>query len=333
MMDRREFFAAAPAVALASGGVVSGGLVGRRDLEGSHATSLRATTVHDRVARVVRPIDGFGVQLYTLRVEMAEDAERTLAAIAEIGYREVEMAGLYGLSPREMRSKLDAVGLRAVSSHHGVGDVRGAWDRTLEGAQELGQSLIVVPSIPGDERSAEGLRRIADDFNAAGYAAAEAGLRFGYHNHNWEFEPFPDGTIPMDLLLERTSADVVDWQMDIFWTVDGGADPATYLDRTSGRVTSVHVKDRTAIGEMVDVGDGVIDFSGLIDLAERHGMRHAFVEHDRPVDAVDSVRRSFQHLTGARSDEARSHEARSDEARFHDTAPSDTAPRTQTGQP
>jgi len=282
-MDRRTFFGAAPGVAFAAGKVLSGESMTRRA-----PGAFRGTTSAGAVLRGNPPIDALGVQLYTVRAEMVEDAQRTLAAIAEIGYREVELAGLYGMSPRVMRSRLDDVGLRAVSSHHGVDDVRGRWERTLEGAQELGQSLIVVPSIPGSERSAEGLRRIADDFNRAGEAAEAAGLRFGYHNHNWEFVPFADGTVPMDLLLERTSY--------------GCADPAAYLARTSGRVTSVHVKDRTAGGDMVDVGDGVIDFSSLIALAELGGMRHAFVEHDRPVDAIESVRRSFQAMMGARSE-------------------------------
>jgi len=85
--------------------------------------------------------------------------------------------------------------------------------------------------------------------------------------------------------------------MDIFWTVDGGADPVAYMERSGMRISSVHVKDRTAAGAMVDVGDGVLDFRRLLALAERHGLRHAFVEHDSPSDAIGSVRRSFRHLT------------------------------------
>jgi sugar phosphate isomerase/epimerase len=244
------------------------------------------------------PLDAWGVQLYTLRREMAEDPDRTLAAVAQIGYREVELAGLYGLAPRAMRAKLDAVGLDAVSSHPSLGDVREGWTAFLEGAQELGQTLVVVPGIPGDERSADGLHRVADELNHAAEEARAAGLRFGYHNHDWEMRPLPDGTVPMQLLLERTVAGLVDWQMDIYWTVHGGGDPAGYLDVTAGRVTSVHVKDRTADGRMVDVGDGVIDFGMLLRKAEPLGLRHAFVEHDRPDDAVASVRRSFAHLAG-----------------------------------
>ena len=101
----------------------------------------------------------------------------------------------------------------------------------------------------------------------------------------------------MDLLLERTEDDLVDWQMDVFWTVHGGADPVRYLSRAAGRVTSVHVKDRTSDGRMVDVGDGVIDFAALLRQADRQGLLYAFVEHDRPGDDLESVRRSFAHLS------------------------------------
>lgn len=242
-------------------------------------------------------LEGFGVQLYTLRSVISNDVDRTLAALAEMGYRSVEFAGLYGLTPREMRTKLDASGLRAASSHHSVADVRGDWAGFLEGARELGQELVVVPSIPGDERTADALRSLADEFDRAGAMARAAGLRFGYHNHDWEFDPLPDGTRPMDLLLERTDPDLVDWQMDIFWTVHGGVDPARYLRESGSRVTSVHVKDRTADGRMVDVGDGVIDFAALLGMAEGRGLRHAFVEHDSPEDALVSVRRSIESLS------------------------------------
>lgn len=274
-IDRRGFLAMLPAAALVAGCRPNG------------APSAALTVV-----------DHLGVQLYTLRSVMADDVDGTLAAVAEIGYREVELAGLYGLTPGEMRAKLDAAGLRATSSHQPVGDVRGDWQAVLDGAQTLGQSLIVVPAIPTQLRTTEELRRLADDFNRAGEAARAAGLRFGYHNHDWEHRALADGTIPIDLLLERTDPGLVDWQMDLFWTVHGEADPARYLTEASGRVTSVHVKDRTPGGDMADVGRGVIDFAPLLRQAEGLGLLHAFVEHDQPgVDPLASIRRSYQHLS------------------------------------
>tara|TARA_B100000745_G_scaffold263377_1_gene187775 strand:+ start:1342 stop:2193 length:852 start_codon:yes stop_codon:yes gene_type:complete len=279
-MDRRSFIATMPAIGFL--GSKPGGLpVGEEGL-----LPGRSLVVGE-----------IGIQLYTLRAPLSEDVAGTLAQVAEIGYQTVEFAGLYGLTPGEMRTTMDAVGLRAVSSHAGVSDIRGDWASFLEGAQQLGQDFIFVPSIPESERTPEGLRKLAEDFNQAGEIAGSGGLHFGYHNHAWEFAALPDGTVPMDLLLERTEPRLVDWQMDIFWVVDGGGDPMAYLESQAGRVTSVHVKDRTPDGRMVDVGKGVIDFATILPRAEELGMLHAFVEHDTPDAPIESVRYSFNALS------------------------------------
>ncbi len=241
-------------------------------------------------------LQGWGVQLYTLRDRLENELESTLAAVAAIGYTEVELFQLHGLTASAMRSILDAEGLRATSSHYPIQAFREALDATVEGAVELGQSLMVLPSIPADERTPDGLARVADDLSRAGERARAAGLRVGYHNHDWEMRPLPDGRLPIDVLLDRADAALVDWQMDIFWTVHGGADPLAMLDARGDRITSVHVKDRTADGDMVDVGDGVIDFASVLGEAASLGLSHAYVEHDRPGDSVESVRRSYDHL-------------------------------------
>ncbi len=291
-MDRRTFFAGLGVLGIGSVGLGA-------------AVRGRMTDVDERRdprqhagPRVGSAVDAWGVQLYTLREALAVDFDATVEAVAAVGYREVELFQLHGLTPRELRARLDAVGLRATSSHYGLDAIRGDLERTIEGALTLGQSLMVVPSIPGSERTPAGLARVADDLNRAGEAVRAAGLRFGYHNHDWELRALEDGTVPMDLLLDRTDGALVDWQMDIYWTVHGGADPLEQLERRSGRVTSVHVKDRTADGRMVDVGDGVIDFAGVLGEALGRGLRHAYVEHDRPGDPVESVRRSYAYLVG-----------------------------------
>ena len=288
-IDRRTFLGAIPLTAAAlgcgGGGAEAGGDVGEDDAPAGAA---------DRGAF----LPALGVQLYTLRDAITEDLDAVLASLVEIGYTEVELFQLHGLTPGEMRARLDAAGLRAASSHYGLGALREDLARHVEGALEIGQGLMVVPSIDGAERSPDGLARVADDFNRIAETVREAGMRFGYHNHDWEFRPFDDGTVPMEMLLDRTDPALVDWQMDIFWTVHGGADPLEALEIRSGRVTSVHVKDRTFEGQMVDVGDGVIDFAEILSAARGHGLRHAFVEHDAPGDAVRSVRRSYEHLSG-----------------------------------
>jgi len=265
-MDRRSFVAALSAAPLVAG------IGGLRAFSG-------------------RP----GVQLYTVRDAMAEDADRTLATLAEIGYREVELAGTYGMTPAAFRRSLDAAGLRAVSGHVDYPQERGDVQRALDAAAELGHELLVIPWLPEDLRTGDGYRSVAARLNRFGEAARAMNLRLGYHNHAFEFEE-TDGIVPMSLLLDATSPALVDWQMDIFWTVEGGHMPLAWLDRYAGRVTSVHIKDRTAGGTMVEVGDGVIDFGRILDAAGAHGLQYGFVEHDNPGDSIESVRRSFEYL-------------------------------------
>lgn len=292
MLDRRRFLGALPGAAVVAGGLPGLGRVWAR-AEGWSVGDAGHPGSDSGGSQVPSAI---GLQLYTVRSVMTGDPGGTLAAIAEIGYQEVELAGLYGMSAREMKAQLDAVGLAATSSHHSVEEVRAGWPATLEAAVALGQRLVVVPALPAAERDGEALRRVADDFNRAGEAARAAGLRFGYHNHDWEMRPSSEGVRPIDLLLDRTDPELVDWQMDIFWVVHGGADPMAELDARAGRVTSFHVKDRTAAGDMVDVGAGVIDFRPVLARAGELGLLHQYVEHDQPGDPIESVRASYRAL-------------------------------------
>lgn len=301
-LDRRAFLGAM----LAAGGTLAGCGPPGADAAGSDGPSASAapgagsgapSSGAAGTASGSAPLDAWGVQLYTLRDRLEEDLDGTLAAVAAIGYREVELFQLHGLTPAAMREKLDGVGLRATSSHYPIQAFRDSLDETVEGAVTLGHRLMVLPSIPGEERTPEGLARVADDLSRAGERAREAGILVGYHNHDWELRPMDDGALPIDILLDRADPGLVDWQMDIFWTVHGGGDPLAMLRERAGRVTSVHVKDRTSDGRMVDVGAGVIDFAAILREAQAQGLLHAFVEHDRPGDPVESVRRSYRHLT------------------------------------
>lgn len=237
-----------------------------------------------------------GAQLYTVREAMAEDPARTLAAIAEIGYEEVELAGLHGLSASRMRAILVAEGLRSPSSHEGVARIESEWDRVLDDAVQLGQQWIVCPYLAAEYRSPDGYRRAADLFNRVGERAADADLGFAYHNHDFEFDTLPDGTTGYDLLLSRCDPAFVSMQMDVYWTVHAGQDPLAYLNRHPDRFTSVHIKDRAPDGSMVTVGDGAIPFDRLLPAFRDAGTAHFFVEHDEPEDGLEVLRASHDHL-------------------------------------
>lgn len=242
-----------------------------------------------------RRVDRVGLQLYTLRNEMAEDFDGTLARVAELGYSEMEFAGYYGRSAAEVRRVLADNGLVSPASHIQLNAIRENLAREIEFAAELGQRFLVVPSLPGNERSLDDYRRHAETLNGAGEECRRAGLKMGYHNHGFEFEN-TDGRIPYEILLEETDPELVDMELDLFWIVNAGSDPSAWFNAYPGRFSMLHVKDRAADGAMVDVGGGTIDFAGIFAHAENAGFRHYFVEHDNPGDGIASVANSIRHL-------------------------------------
>jgi sugar phosphate isomerase/epimerase len=241
------------------------------------------------------PGHAIGIQLYTVRSLMEKDVEGTLAALAGIGYREVELAGLHGKTPTEMRALLDRHGLSAPSAHIPLEVMRGGWPRALDDAATLGNRYVVCPWIDQSERTLDGYKRIAALFNAAGRAARRAGIQLAYHNHDFEFAPL-GGTTGYEVLLAESDRDLVRMEMDLFWITKGGRDPLAYFERFPGRFPLVHVKDMAANGAMVDVGAGRIDFPRVFAQAGRAGIRHYFVEHDEPASPLDSARASFAYL-------------------------------------
>jgi sugar phosphate isomerase/epimerase len=199
-----------------------------------------------------------------------------------------------------VRAALDKVGLTAPSTHVQGGITGANWENLLQAARVIGHRYLIVPSLSGAQRaSLDSYRAVAASFNRAGEQAKQAGLLFGFHNHDREFGPI-DGRIPYDVLLAETDPALVVFQMDIFWIIRGGQDPLRYFERFPGRFHSVHVKDMDASPErrMVDVGKGSIDFRKILGQHERAGIRHYFVEHDSPSSPLETARVSYEYLRG-----------------------------------
>lgn len=237
-----------------------------------------------------------GLQLYTLRGAMAGSVEDTLERVAAIGYREVEFAGYFGRTPEEIREALDAAGLAAPSAHVGV-DAFDDWRATLDAAAVVGHDWLVVPSLPPEMRATlDDWRRTAERFEAAGEEARDRGIGLAFHNHAEAARPV-DGVIPLDLLLQETSAEHVSVQADVYWLLEGGTDPVAFLERWPGRVPSLHLKDRTADGSMADVGAGTVDWPAVLRAGLEAGVEHHFVEHDRPPAPFASAEASYRYLS------------------------------------
>lgn len=240
-----------------------------------------------------------GVQLYTVRDLFEADARGTLEALAEIGVKDCETAGLFEYSAADVRAMMDDNGLVSRSGH-----VRLPWlqddavfGSTLEEAAALGQDRLYLGWIPEEERAPDRYRALAELLNQRGEEAKAAGMMIGYHNHEFEFLE-QDGSTGYDILLENTDPELVTMELDFFWAAEASKDPLAIFESAPGRFSSCHVKDRSAAGEMVSVGDGVIDYKTLLPLAEAAGIERFYVEHDNPEDPLASVARGFEHLTG-----------------------------------
>ena len=279
-MDRRRFV---EAVGAATGGILAAGCGG-------------GETGQDRSGR---RLDRIGLQLYTVRDQMQQSVPHTLGAVAELGYTEVEFVGYFGHAPSEIRAFLDEYGLEAPAAHIPLGAVRRAPAETVAMALEIGHRFLIVPSLPGDQRTRDGYQRLADDLNAFGAQCRSAGLVAGYHNHAFEFERV-DGELAYDILLDACDPELVTMELDLFWIRRGGFDPLPYFARYPGRFGLCHVKDMDASETMVDVGAGVIDFGQIFARSEQAGLQHYFVEHDSPGDSLASIERSYRHLADLR---------------------------------
>jgi sugar phosphate isomerase/epimerase len=278
----------------------TGPAIGRRAFLATACAGLgtaavgRAAGGSSLLAQSRQPI---GLQLYTVRDLMDRDVEYTLRQVAAVGYREVEFAGLFDEEPRKVASMLQKVGLTSPASHISLARLRSNLSAVVDEAQALGNRYVVCPSIDaGLRRDADGWRRIAADFDRIGESLQRVGLRFAYHNHDYEFKPLPGGEIGFDLLVAGTDPRFVKIEMDLFWITKGGRDPLEYFARWPNRFPMVHVKDMTGGGTMTNVGQGHIDWGRIFAKRREAGIEHFFVEHDSPRSPMADIQASFDYM-------------------------------------
>ena len=246
-----------------------------------------------------RKLSNIGLQLYTVRRQLAADFEGTLGRVAALGFREVEFAGYHGRGPAQVKSALRRHRLSAPSAHTTTAELRGDLERVVEAALLVGHEYLACGYVPAEERrSLDDYRRLADLLNRAGERARRAGIQLCYHNHDFEFEP-ASGQVPYDLLLARTDARLVRMELDLYWIAKAGRDPLDYFSKHPGRFPLLHVKDMDATPRrhFTEVGRGVIDFKSIFAAARSAGVRHYFVEQDEtPASPFDSARVSLEYL-------------------------------------
>jgi sugar phosphate isomerase/epimerase len=274
----------------------------RRTFIASTTTAVLASRFSWAAAE--RRIQKIGLELYTVRDALNKDFEGTIARVAKVGYKEVELAQFFAHlpdfnpTPKRTREILDANGLAAPASHIPYSALSAEnLPKVIEASKVIGHSYIVNPSIDRAVLAQpDGWKRAAETFNRAGEQTAKAGIKLGYHNHVEEFKPLPDGKLPYDILLAETDPKLVVMEMDLGWAHHAGVDPIAYFKKYPGRFQLVHVKDFAANGNMTDVGKGVIDWKAIFAKSNLAGIKHYFVEYDDPRDPFASIQVSYAYL-------------------------------------
>jgi len=248
-----------------------------------------------------------GLQLYSLRAEFNRDVPATLEQVHGYGIRRVELAGTYNLTPEKFRQLLAANQLKAVSGHFPFERYRDDSEGIARDARTLGLRYAGCAWIPheGDFDEKECRDAIAV-FNKAGQVLGRHGLKFFYHVHGFEFQPYGQGTL-LDLLMTETNPQWVSYQMDVFWIVFPGQDPVQLLEKYKGRWKLMHLKDlrkgvvtgaltgHTDVINDVALGTGQVNWPALLQAAKKAGIKHYFIEDESPT-AAQQIPQSLKFL-------------------------------------
>lgn len=256
--------------------------------------------------------DHVGLQLYSLRAQFDKDVPSALDLVKSWGITEVETwDGVKGATVAEEAAMLKARGIHAVSAHMGYAAMKKDIDAVIRDAKTLGVKYIIVPSLPHskDGFTAEDAHKIAADFNAFGAACKAAGLRFGNHPHGPEFRPTggANGETAFDILIRETKPELVSFEMDVFWAYHAGQDPIKLLEKYPNRWVMIHVKDmrkgalrgvftgNAPPTDKVVVGDGEIDWPGILRVAQKNGVESYLIE-DETLTPLDCIPASLKYL-------------------------------------
>jgi sugar phosphate isomerase/epimerase len=240
-----------------------------------------------------------GVQLYTFRDEMSKDAVGTLRKIASLGIKQIESARsskghYYGLTAREMKKVCDDLGMKLRSGHVHIDD---KWQQTIEEAAASGQEYLICSSMPRSGQAVDNYKKTADIFNKAGEECKKVGIKFGYHNHAYEFES-ADGQVLYEVLLANTDKELVHMELDLGWVVAGGKDPIDYFERYEGRFPLWHLKDMDLQKKhSTEFGKGGLDVIAMLKHRKQSGLKYFFVEQEEYASTpFESMKYNMEYL-------------------------------------
>ncbi|MFN8209868.1 MAG: TIM barrel protein [Bacteroidales bacterium] len=258
-----------------------------------------------------KPSKNIGLQLYSIRDSIYRDVPGAIKKVGEMGYKFVEPAGygngkFYGMEPAAFRELCEKNGLKVLSSHTGMPLPDSAgwdktmawWDTCISAHQAVGVKYLVQPFM-GEEayKSLDGLKKYIKYFEAVGEKCNAKGIRFGYHNHSGEFTTKFDSTVVLyDYMVQNTDPAKVTFELDLFWCVQGGANPVDYFNKYPGRFELWHIKDKKEVGE-----SGKMDFAAYWAAAAKSGMKYGVVEvEEYNFDEFTSCKKSYDFLNEAK---------------------------------
>lgn len=246
------------------------------------------------------------IQLYSVRNDIGKDFTGTIQKLGAMGFTGIEAASynngkFYGLNPTEFKTAIENAGMKVLSSHTGGNlaknidetnwqEVWKWWDQAIADHKAAGMKYIVKPSMPVPNTLAN-LKKYCDYYNQIGERCNKAGLKFGYHNHAFEFQKI-EGQVMYDYMIQNTDPSKVFFEMDVYWVVEGKQDPVAYFNKYPGRFTILHIKDEKELGQ-----SGKINFDNIFQNIKNSGMKYIMVEvekYNHP--PLQSVEMSYNYL-------------------------------------
>jgi sugar phosphate isomerase/epimerase len=213
---------------------------------------------------------------------MLKNPKNTLEEIASLGFKEIESAGsakgyYYGLTPSEMGKTCKELGMKLTSGHVRLDD---DFEQTMDDAVASGQEFVICSSMPSDGQTIDNYKKVADQFNKAGEACKKLGLKFGYHNHEYEFES-ENGKVLYDVLMDNTESDLVYMELDLGWVVVAGKNPLDYFEKYPGRFPLWHLKDMDmSKKESTEFGKGGLNIALMLQNKALSGVEHIYIEQE-----------------------------------------------------
>lgn len=287
----------------------------RRDFLKTTTLAAAGAAIMPRIPLSIPTVQHLGIQLWSVREDMKNDTAGTVKALAKMGYKEVEGFGysdgkMFGLPIKEFIKLLKDNGITMPSSHvmfdskaydAGTKSLTDAAKKSIDDAAAVGQQYIVCPYMADPDRLI--IDKMVPVYQAAAEYAQKAGVRFGYHNHDFEFEKKgPDGRLIIEWLLHEIDPKLMTLEMDIYWVKFAKYNPLDWFKIYPGRWELCHAKDMAATDkrESIEVGDGVIDFNEIFRQSKTAGLKYYIVELENyvttPIQGAERSIRGFNKL-------------------------------------